>query len=164
MSQPQPSQAPAGSPIWILLIGGLLGGGLLLFMAWDSFFARSNPKGPAASAHVIELTDENWQKEVVDSGVPVLVDFTALWCPPCQKLAPTIHKLAEQFKGKVKVGAVDLGPRGTPRNTKLTEKFDVGSIPRVILFKRGEAFKDFDAGIPSEEMLVRFLEMALAKN
>ena len=54
-----------------------------------------------ASANVIELTTENWEKEVVQSEAPVLVDFWAVWCGPCRLLAPTIDAIADEFKGKI---------------------------------------------------------------
>src|SRR6266542_463665 len=88
---------------WLLIIGMLLGGGLLVVMTWDSLSGKNQAnKNPTTSAHVVEFTIANWQKEVLDSDIPVFVDFTAKWCAPCQRFAPTVAKLAERYQGKIK--------------------------------------------------------------
>src|SRR5437667_353925 len=99
----QPTTQASFSPPWFLILGVLAGVALIAFIVWDSPSTRKS-----GSSHVVEITQANWQKEVVESDIPVLVDFSASWCPPCQKLAPTIDKLAERYKGKVKVGKVDM--------------------------------------------------------
>ena len=106
-----------------------------------------------ANEHVVELTDDNWQSEVIDSKVPVLVDFWAPWCGPCRAIAPTIDKVASQFAGKVKVGKlnVDEAPDAAVR-------YGVTSIPRVFLFKGGEHKQLFGL---SENDLVKSLNSAV---
>ena len=156
MSQAQPTTSPNAPSSWIFFAGLLLGGGLLLFIAFESF-----PSKRAHSPHVVELTEDNWQKEVIESKVPVLVDFTAAWCPPCQRFAPTVEELAASYAGKVKVGKVDLDA-----NKGLATKYGVDAIPRVMIFHGGaNPAVDFNdgKGAPTRETLVRALDAALAK-
>ena len=86
-----------------------------------------------ASENVQEFTDDNFEQEVINSKEPVLVDFWAEWCMPCRMLAPTIEKLATDYKGKVKVGKVD-----TDANRDISIKYGISAIPTVILFKNGQ--------------------------
>src|SRR6476620_184241 len=91
-----------------------------------------------ASENVMELTDQNFEAEVLKSEVPVLVDFWAEWCQPCRLLAPTIEKLADGYAGTLKVGKVD-----TDSNRDIAMKYQINAIPTVILFKGGEVAKKF---------------------
>ena len=91
-----------------------------------------------AGENVIELTDDNFEREVLKSDVPVLVDFWAEWCMPCKMLTPTIEKLAKDYQGKVKVGKVD-----TDSNRDTAIKYSISNIPTVILFKGGEMSQRF---------------------
>ncbi|MHB1155964.1 MAG: thioredoxin [Phycisphaerales bacterium] len=91
-----------------------------------------------ASDAVLELTDANFQTEVLDSDQPVLVDFWAEWCMPCRMLAPTIDEIAGEYNGKAKVGKVD-----TDANREITMKYGINAIPTVIVFKGGEVVKKF---------------------
>ena len=98
-----------------------------------------------ASEAILELTDDNFEQEVLKSQTPVLVDFWAEWCMPCRMIAPTIEKLAEQYKGKVKVGKVD-----TDANRDTSLKFEISAIPTIILFKEGEVVQKF-VGVTQEQ-------------
>ena len=91
-----------------------------------------------SSEHVLELTDENFDEEIVAADVPALVDFWAEWCMPCKMLAPTIEELAGDNAGKIKVGKVDTD---SARDTAL--KFGISAIPTIILFKGGEVARKF---------------------
>ena len=91
-----------------------------------------------ASENTVELTDQNWEAEVLKSDKPVLVDFWAEWCMPCRMLSPTIEKLAKDYAGKVKVGKVD-----TDANRDVSMKYGISAIPTVILFKNGEVAQKF---------------------
>lgn len=91
-----------------------------------------------ASESVLELTDDNFETEVLKSSQPVLVDFWAEWCMPCRMLAPTIDELANQYEGRVKVGKVD-----TDGNRDVSIKFGISAIPTIILFDKGEVVKKF---------------------
>jgi thioredoxin 1 len=91
-----------------------------------------------ASANVKQFTDANFKSEVLDSSVPVLVDFWAEWCMPCKMLAPTIDALAEEFKDKVKVGKMD-----TDSNRNTAVQYAISAIPTVLVFKNGQVAKKF---------------------
>ena len=91
-----------------------------------------------ASANLKEFSDQNFEQEVLQSDTPVLVDFWAEWCMPCQRLAPTIEKLAESYAGKVKVGKLD-----TDSNRDTAMKYGISAIPTVILFKGGQVAQKF---------------------
>lgn len=91
-----------------------------------------------ASDNVKELTDQNFEQEVLNSPVPVLVDFWAEWCMPCRMLAPTIAKIATEYAGKVKVGKID-----TDSNRDVSIKYGISAIPTVILFKNGQVAQKF---------------------
>lgn len=99
-----------------------------------------------ASDAVLELTDDNFEQEVLSSDTPVLVDFWAEWCMPCRMLAPTIDELANEFTGRVKVGKVD-----TDSNRDVSLKFDINAIPTVLLFKDGEVLRKFVGVTPKQE-------------
>lgn len=105
-----------------------------------------------ASENVQQFTDANFDAEVLRSSVPVLVDFWAEWCMPCRMLTPTIEQLAEEFKGKVKVGKVD-----TDSNRNVSVQFGISAIPTVILFKGGQVAKKF-VGLQSKAEFAAALE------
>jgi len=86
-----------------------------------------------SSEHVIVLTDDNFQAEVLESELPVLVDFWAEWCMPCKMLAPTIDELAEELAGKLKVCKLD-----TDQARETAMQFAISAIPTLLVFKGGE--------------------------
>lgn len=81
----------------------------------------------------IVITNENFEQEVLKSDIPVLVDFWAVWCGPCQMLGPVISQIAEEQEGKVKVGKVNVDEQQA-----LAAKFGITSIPTMIVFKNGK--------------------------
>ncbi len=81
---------------------------------------------------LMHLTDSNFKKEVLESKVPVLVDFWANWCGPCKAIAPSIEELAKEYAGKIKVGKLDVDT-----NPKTATTYAVMSIPTLIFFKDG---------------------------
>src|ERR1700687_2945617 len=109
-----------------------------------------------AGKNVVEFTSANWQSEVENSSVPVVVDFWAPWCGPCRVLGPTIDKLAEQFAGKVKVGKLNVD-----NNQEIAIKYCISSIPQVLLFKGGEKLVDKKMGVQPEAEFVKMLNRAL---
>jgi thioredoxin 1 len=100
-----------------------------------------------AAKNVLELTDQNFEQEVLKSESPTLVDFWAEWCMPCKMLAPTIEELATEFAGKAKVGKVD-----TDNNRDVSVQFGISAIPTIILFKDGQMVKKF-VGLQSKSDL-----------
>ena len=90
------------------------------------------------SENVLELTDASFEQDILNSEEPALIDFWAEWCMPCKMLAPTIHELADEYAGRLKVGKVD-----TDSNREISLRFGISAIPTVILFKDGEVVKKF---------------------
>src|ERR1700719_4068260 len=113
--------------------------------------APSRQKGESdmASSNVGEFNAGNWQKEVAESGKPVLVDFWAPWCGPCLKLGPTIDRIADQFAGRVKVGKLNVDDA-----PDVATKYGVTSIPRVFIFKGSDKPREKIVGLTSERELV----------
>jgi thioredoxin 1 len=91
------------------------------------------------------ITDADFEKEVLKSDIPVLVDFWAPWCGPCKAMLPIIEELAGEYEGKVKIVKMNVD-----ENSETPGKFDVMSIPTFIIFKGGEAVKNF-VGAKSKE-------------
>ena len=100
----------------------------------------------------VVLTSGNFEKEVYDSEIPVLVDFYADWCNPCKMMAPTVAKLAEAYEGKVKVGKINVD-----ENRELAKQYRILSIPTVVLFENGEALKRH-SGVLMEDELKEWIE------
>ncbi|MBE7013065.1 MAG: thioredoxin [Ruminococcaceae bacterium] len=80
----------------------------------------------------VKLTKENFEQEVLKSDIPVLVDFWATWCGPCQMLSPIIEEIAEEYEGKIKVCKVNVDDEG-----ELAIQFGIASIPTLMVFKDG---------------------------
>ena len=85
------------------------------------------------SKKVMELSDANFEEEVLKETRPVLVDFWAVWCAPCRMIAPVIDEIAETYGNKVKVGKVNVDD-----NSKISNQYGIRSIPTVLLFKDGQ--------------------------
>ena len=101
---------------------------------------------------VQHFTDENFDKEVLSSDVPVLVDFFATWCGPCKSLSPIIEQIAQEHETELKVGKVDVG-----KQRELAAKFKIFSVPTVMLFKDGEVAASVK-GYRSKDQLEEMLE------
>ena len=105
--------------------------------------------------NTLEFTDANFDAEVIQADVPVLVDFWAEWCMPCKALAPTIDALADEYAGKAKVGKVD-----TDSNKEMAAKLGISAIPTVILFQGGEIKEKF-VGLRSKNDFANALNQLL---
>jgi thioredoxin 1 len=112
-----------------------------------------------ASAHLVEFTDNNWQKEVVDSTLPVVVDFWAPWCGPCRALTPTIESLALKYEGKVKVGKLNIDDSQATAAT-----YGVTSIPRILIFKGSDKPCGRVDGLVHESVLAKAIDNVLQGN
>ena len=86
-----------------------------------------------ASSDVVTLEDSTFEKEVLKSDIPVLVDFWAVWCGPCKAIAPVVDQVAKDFKGKVKVGKMDID-----QHTAVAQRYNIRSIPTLLVFKGGQ--------------------------
>jgi thioredoxin 1 len=86
-----------------------------------------------AGKNVLELNADNWQTEVLQSPIPVLVDFWAVWCGPCRMIAPAIEQLADDYNGKIKVGKLNVDD-----SQDIAAQHRINSIPQVYIFKGGE--------------------------
>lgn len=96
---------------------------------------------------------QSFKGEVLASQLPVLVDFWAPWCGPCQMMAPVLESLAKKFDGKLKIAKIDTEQ---PDNQELAYEYQVQSIPNMKLFKNGEVIQDF-IGYRNEEMFAEEL-------
>lgn len=99
----------------------------------------------------MEITSENYRKEVLNSEVPVLVDFWASWCNPCKMMSPIVEEIAGEMEGKIKVFKLNVDEE---RN--LAIKYNIMSIPAFLLFKDGKVEKQ-TIGMQSKEDLINFL-------
>jgi thioredoxin 1 len=104
-----------------------------------------------------ELTDKNFQSEVLESTKPVLVDFHAEWCGPCKGLAPTIEQIATEYKDQLKVGKIDVD-----NNPFITSKYGVRSMPTLLIFKNGEVVDKIVGAVPKSMIEQRLLKHALS--
>lgn len=96
---------------------------------------------------VLHITNENFEAEVLNSDVPVLVDFWATWCGPCQMLGPVIDEVAEEV-GDAKICKINVDEQ-----QELAVKYGVMTIPTLIVFKNGEVVKKSSGFIPKSEVL-----------
>jgi len=97
---------------------------------------------------VLEVTDKNFETEVLKSNLPVLVDFWAEWCGPCKVIGPIVSEIAEELSGKLKVAKVNVDDA-----QDLAGSFNVMSIPTLILFKGGEAVEQIVGAVPKDQIL-----------
>ena len=94
-----------------------------------------------------EFTEENFESEVVNASVPVVVDFWAEWCGPCKMLAPTIDSIAEKYNGKVNVGKLNVD-----NSSAIAQKYGVRSIPNVMIFADGIVKEQVVGNVPESDI------------
>jgi thioredoxin 1 len=106
-----------------------------------------------AGADVMNVGDGDFEKEVLKSDQPVLVDFWATWCAPCRAIAPAVEELAGQYKGKVKVAKVNIDD-----NQDTPQAYGIRSIPTLLVFKGGKVVEQIVGAVPKSK-----IEAALQK-
>ena len=109
-----------------------------------------------ASSNVVIVNDANWEKEVLQSDKPVLVDFWAAWCGPCRALAPTIDRLADKYAGQVKVAKLD-----TDAAPETATRYRISGIPNVMVFNGGAEPVDSVVGLNREDVYDKMLARVL---
>ena len=108
-----------------------------------------------AGNNVMEFTDQSFEQEVLKADQPVLVDFWAAWCGPCRMIAPMVEALATEYAGKAKVGKVNVD-----ENSATPGRYNIRSIPTLLLFKGGEV-REQVVGVKSQDEIANLLKKYL---
>lgn len=98
----------------------------------------------------ITLTDANFKSEVLDAGMPVLVDFWAPWCGPCQMIAPILASVAKEYEGKIKVGKLNVD-----ENPVISSEYAIMSIPALKIFKNGKIIEEMVGVQPAQAIMAK---------
>ena len=106
---------------------------------------------------LIELTDDNFEEEVVNSDIPVVVDFYAEWCGPCKMMNPILEDLSEEFEGKVKVCKANI------EKTTLTGRYNVSNIPAILVFNHGNV-ENTMVGVQSKNVIKEAMTQGVTQN
>lgn len=102
---------------------------------------------------LVHFTDSNFKADVLDSKLPVLVDFWAHWCGPCKAISPFLEELAKEYHGKMKIGKIDVDA-----NPRITTQYGIMSIPTLIFFKHGKVVNQVSGGLNKHELRRRIEE------
>jgi thioredoxin 1 len=108
----------------------------------------TNRRTPAMAAGIVNLSDSNFDEEIKSSDEPVLVDFWAEWCGPCKMIAPILEEIAEEQKDKISVAKLNVDD-----SLDVTRRYDVMSIPTLLLFKDGEPLARLVGAKPKAQLL-----------
>ena len=103
--------------------------------------------------NVLEITDQNFESDVLQSKTPVVIDFWAEWCGPCKTIAPVIDELADEYLGKVKFGKVNVD-----FNQQTAMKYGIRSIPSLLIFKDGSVVNQIIGSVPKDNIVKLLLE------
>ncbi|MBI1955985.1 MAG: thioredoxin [Acidobacteria bacterium] len=107
------------------------------------------------AANILEITDDTFDKEVLQAEQPVLVDFWAAWCGPCRMIAPTVEALAKEYAGKAKVAKVNVD-----ENNLTPSKYNIRGIPTLLLFKDGQV-REQVVGAAGRDVIEKMLKKHL---
>ena len=97
---------------------------------------------------ILDISDDTFEEEVLKSELPVLVDFWAVWCAPCQMIVPTLEHLVQNYKEKLKVFKINID-----ENMKISAKFGIRSIPTLLLFTGGELKETIVGALPQNKII-----------
>jgi thioredoxin 1 len=112
-------------------------------------------QAPAGGTNLTEVTDQNFEAEVINSAVPVLVDFWAPWCGPCLRMNPAVEEIAKDYQGRVKVAKLNVDENG-----ETAARYGIKSIPTMLLFQRGAIAQQI-VGAQSKQNIAKIIEKHL---
>lgn len=105
--------------------------------------------------NIVELTDQNFEEQVLKSEKPVLVDFWAAWCGPCRMIAPSVEAIAQEYSSRAKVGKLNVD-----ENMSVTSRYRIQGIPALLLFKNGQVAEQLTGAHP-KDAIVKMIEKHL---
>ncbi len=133
----------------------VMAGSVLMITAACLPACQAEDKAKVGQDSVLQVTDQSFEKEVLKSDKPVLVDFWAPWCGPCRRQGPIVEELSNELKGKVKVAKLN-----TDDNPKTAQAYNIRGIPCLIVFKSGKV-ADQMVGLRSKEELLQTINKHL---
>jgi thioredoxin 1 len=110
---------------------------------------------PIMAENVLEFTDDEFDKQVVNADTPTMVDFWADWCAPCKMIAPSVEAIAEEYVGRLRVGKVNVD-----QNPKTATRFGIRGIPTLLVFKGGEVVEQI-VGVRSKKDIQKIIDQNL---
>ncbi len=102
------------------------------------------------AGNIVELTDQNFEQEVINSPIPVIVDLWAIWCAPCKLLEPHMEAISQEYAGRVKVGKLDVD-----HNRNTAARYGIRSIPTLLIFKDGRVVDQIVGAVPKHHIVQR---------
>ncbi len=139
-----------------ILFGGFLAIFLTICFSVGACSKANSNSAESSNPDVPAVTEGSFQKEVVESDKPVLVDFWATWCGPCRMYGPIVDKVAEEYKGRLKVVRIDVD-----QNPNLSRNYQIQAIPASFIMQKGKVVKNW-VGLVSEEDLKQQIDQVLA--